>query len=150
MHAGKVTEMALAGTQYAPNFMENSDNIDAAVEDYSMLREQYVREHKIGDGLLANHKVAAIYAFGLTKKKADLFFQFGIDATSAYRRSVLASFMFNLVFGVLFIDEKRMNKLLREDLEYCLLKENPRNLEWLCLTMHAICRACGEASNTAV
>jgi hypothetical protein len=55
--------------------------------------------------------------------------------------------MYFVIYGILEIDRHDMDESLQEDLECCLLKELPSNLEWLCLTMHAICRYRGNPTN---
>ena len=117
--------------------------------------------------LLANHKVVAVYVFAIKSllrrsAKSDFgkpssepwsLFNFDKDITYAERCAVHATMMFSIVHSIMCITKEEYTQKkhdLFKDLDYCLTKEEPMNLEWLCFAMHALCHGCGEATNTAV
>lgn len=148
--AGEAAEFALRKSEHPPRFLPDSTHLDRVLRDYLQLRSQYAVQHHIRDGLLANHKVAALYVFVLTREPPTNFFLFPAGTPSQVRRVALAVMMYTIVISVLFIEGPDINQQEYEDLEYCLLKEDPSNLEWLCFAMHALCRHYGKATNLAV
>lgn len=147
---GKLTQKMVAEEGADLQFLENSIHLDDAVSKYTNIRQQYVAHHKMVDGLLANHKVAAIYVYVLTSRPASQFFLFPEGVSSQFRRGVMGSFMYNIVHGVLDIEKDRLSQDVKTDLDYCLLMEDPANLEWLCFAMHSLCRHCGTPTDTRV
>ncbi|MEI6986526.1 MAG: hypothetical protein WCK65_10385 [Rhodospirillaceae bacterium] len=144
--AGKMVEDAFY--EDGVKFIPDSDKLSWTICNYQHTRDQFVRRHKMVGGLLANHKVAAIYIHTITRLEATEFFLFQRNNTPEFRRSVLVSMMYILMYGLLSIRQSDMDEHLKIDIDYCLLVPEPDNLEWLCLTMHAICRLCGTATNS--
>ncbi|WP_146203819.1 hypothetical protein [Azospirillum sp. TSO5] len=143
---GRAAVMALPD-DLRPVFLTESLHLDQLVEDYGALRDQFVVRHGMGENLLANHKVAALYVWLLSKVPAEFLFRFPADAPVDSRRLVMATMMNAVIVGLLAIDPSRVDGLLQDDIEYCLLKEAPANLEWLCCTLHAHCLLNGARTN---
>ncbi|WP_434614303.1 hypothetical protein [Azospirillum sp. B2RO_4] len=130
-----------------PVLLIDSLHLDRLVEDYGALRDQFVTRHGMGGNLLANHKVAALYVWLLSRIPAESLFLFPADSPPESRRLVMATMMNAVIVALLGIEPSRVDGLLQDDLEYCLLKEAPANLEWLCCTLHAHCLLNGARTN---
>jgi hypothetical protein len=148
VECGRAAVMALPDG-LRPVFLEESLHLDRLVEDYGVLRDQFVTRHGMGENLLANHKVAALYVWLLSKVPAESLFLFPADARFDSRRLVMATMMNVVMVALLRIEPSRVDELLQDDIEYCLLKEAPANLEWLCSTFHAHCLLNGTRTNIA-
>lgn len=144
---GHAAAKALEGHPSKPVFCERSVHLDAVVARYGELRDQFVEQQGMAGGLLANHKVAALYVSVLSRTPPEHLFTFAAKTPAGERRLVLAAMMNALVLGVLRIDPIAVDEALQDDLEYCLLKEPPSNLEWICFAMHALCRHRGQPTN---
>jgi|tagenome__1003787_1003787.scaffolds.fasta_scaffold20945229_2 hypothetical protein len=149
IEAGKRTESVYEKLGYSISFLSDSIAINEVLENYLKLRSQFAKLQGTGDNILANHKVAALYIWTLTDYKANQFFLFEGDTLINGKRAPLVTFMYFVIYGILAIDPHDMDDSIQKDLEYCLLREAPENLEWLCLTMHAICRYRGDPTNIA-
>ena len=147
LDAGKKTESLFSNLGFSVSFLRKSVAIDTALTGYLKLRAEFAKIHGTGDNLLANHKIAALYIWTLTNYQASEFFIFKDKIPSPGKRLALATFMYFVIYGVLEIDPEDMDESIQDDLEYCLLKERPENLEWLCLTMHTFCRYRGKPTN---
>ncbi|MFC5359974.1 hypothetical protein [Azospirillum himalayense] len=144
---GRSAVTSLSDDPFAPIFLENSLHLERLISDYGVLRQQFVQRHGMASGLLANHKVAALYIWLLSKIDPSSLFLFPANAPLGVRRLALVNMMHAVVVGALQILPERVDSELQADLEYCLLKETPENLEWLCFAMHALCRLSGKATN---
>ncbi|MDQ0530483.1 hypothetical protein [Azospirillum rugosum] len=144
---GQAAAKGLEDHPSKPVFSEDSLHLDAIVTRYGELREQFVSQHGMVGGLLANHKVAALYISILSRTPPEHLFTFTHETPIGERRLALAAMMNAVVLGVLQIDPATVNEALQDDLEYCLLKEPPSNLEWICFGMHALCRHLGRPTN---
>lgn len=144
---GTAAQVALADEAHAPTFLPKSMHLDRLVRDYGELRQQFVKQHGMEDGLLANHKVAALYVWLLSKVPADELFLFPAGAPADLRRRAMVIMMNAVIVGALELETDRVDETLQDDLEYCLLKEAPANLEWLCFSMHALCCVSGSRTN---
>ncbi|MEO5335403.1 MAG: hypothetical protein H7841_00715 [Magnetospirillum sp. WYHS-4] len=148
LNCGRKTAEIFADDPARPQFREGSDVLAKIVRAYKQVRSEFVARHGIKDSLLANHKVAAIWTLILTETKPEHLFEFAGETPSNARRAVLVAYMYTVIYGLLEIDPADITEQLHEDLEYCLLKEPPNSLEWLCLTMHALCHRHGTVTNT--
>jgi hypothetical protein len=147
--AGLATQIALSDDPSCPQFKGDCVAVEDALDAYWELRKQYVARHKC-DQRLANHKVAALFVRTLTDRTAQDFFIFGESVDAGEQRVVLATFMFNIIYGILRIDDMKVHEALEEDIDYCLIMEFPENLEWFCLAMHTLCRLAGEPTNDRI
>lgn len=147
LDAGKKTESLFSSLGFPVSFLRKSVAIDKALTDYMKLRTEFAEIQGTGDNLLANHKIAALYIWTLANYTASEFFTFKGKVPNSGKRIALVTFMYFVIYGILEIDPQDMDESIQDDLEYCLLKERPENLEWLCLTMHAFCRYRGKPTN---
>jgi hypothetical protein len=129
------------------HFNDDAAELNSLIKKYLKLRGEFAEFQNTGENLLANHKVAALYIWVFRDTKFSSLFSFERSKDDNLRRAVMATFIYFIMYGVMSIDRNRMDESLHEDLEYCLLMERPQNLEWLCLTMHAICRYRGSPTN---
>lgn len=84
-------------------------------------------------GLFRNYKIAACFIFLLSREPAERFFTFEPETPDSDRRQVIGSMMYNIVHSLCLLRKAtELEELeLIEDLEYCLIREIPQNLEFL-------------------
>lgn len=145
--AGERTEVTYKSLGIEIEFLSGTHTLDGVVENYLKLRNEFAQKHEIR-GLMANHKVAALYVWALIDREAEEFFLFKDSSLGNQTRLALVTFMYYVIYGILCVDKKAVDTELQEDIAYCLLMEPPQSIEWLCLTMHALCRYRGLATNT--
>jgi hypothetical protein len=127
--SGKKTEEIYLKLGYSVLFLRKSLSIDEALKKYLELRSQFANFQGTGDNLLASRKVAALYIWTLTDYDAFQFFSIDNALPKNSCRVVLTTFMYFVIYGILEINPQDMDESVHKDLEYCLLKEPPGNLE---------------------
>jgi hypothetical protein len=147
LDAGKRTESVFLRLGYPVTYLKDSKSIDQALSEYLKLRSEFANFQGMGENRIANHKVSALYVWTLTNYDACQFFNFDNKDLKNISRVVIVVFIYFVMYGILGINSKDMDSSIQEDIEYCLGKETPTNLEWLCLTMHALCRYRGTSTN---
>lgn len=131
-------------------FTASEETIDKFVWEYRTLRNQLADFHDVKQpALFRNYKIAACFIFLMSREPAERFFTFEQATPDAHRRQVMGSMMVNVAHSLCLLKraETQTDLELIEDLEYCLIRELPRNLEFLCLTLHALCAALGKKTD---